>query len=557
MAIQSLEFEMNLAGVTSSSTSVGGTIKAYGTGSGSYGGAYYTYSANDPDGTITMNTLTDGVGSSTIATGLTPGVKYSVRIREYPSVNLGGTASSYYYFQFTVPQITDDILNAVATVTEEYDGEELPDTAVELNSEIGLSKSLLQVHTDTSDAKSMSAALKSTGIQVTQSLPAYYSFGTTLFFTPTDTASKQSGGIGFFINGAAETGYFILVKTSGTAGLVGDEFSILKISGKVVKKLEDSQKITNSGKGIGVYAGQTYKVDIKVKVESTKTIIQAYINGSKITATDRNVAKTSTKKADPYLARTDKVALFANLGTVNFDYVYAMPITEDQYATSLLESIYGTQFSSMTSNLAYGDMFVTGLGALDTSTNLKYIEEFGPVAREIRKVKQRYERYPAYPKYIYPNLNTGVQVLDATLGSFGTEMYLMNSSGTTKNVDSGNFTQISVLGSNLVRSEDLIYKDDEINKFEVQEPISFKTLWLQSQTDAANLSSWIKEQWSKQQRVIDLVIFGNPLISVGDIVTIDYAYHELTTALKFVVTDVTQTWSEGLETTISVRSIYS
>lgn len=554
MAIQSFEFEVNLEGVTAATTSLGATLTVRGTGTGSYGGAYYISNANDPDGVINMSTLSSGIGVQEISSGLTPGQKYNVRVREYPQANSGGTPGPYIYYTFQVPVVDENLVSQAATATETYDGEELPDTSVELNSEIGLSKSLLQVHTDVNNAKTMTAAVKATGIQVTQSLPAWYAFGTTMFFTPTEGSTKQSGGIGIFTNSSAQTGYFILIKTSGTAGLSGDEFSILKVSGRVIKKLADSQKITNSGKGIGVYAGSSYKIDIKVKVEETKTTINAFINGAKITATDKKV--TTTPTVTP-LARTGNVALFANLGTVNFDYVYAMPITENQYSTSLLENIYGTQFSSMTTNMAYGDMFVSGLGALDSATNLKYIEEFGPVAREIKKVDQRYERLPAYPKYIYPNLNSSVQVLDATLGSFGSKMYLMNSSGTTQNVDSSSFTQISVLGSNLVRSEDLIYKDEEINKFETQEPISFKTLWLQNPVDAANLSSWIKGQWSKQQRVITLNIFGNPLISVGDIVTIDYAYHELTSALKFVVTDVNQTWSEGLETSITVRSIYS
>lgn len=557
MAIQSLEFELDLTGITAASTSVGGTITLSGTGTGSYGGAYYIYNANDPDGTISINTLTAGAGSDQIS-GLTPGTKYSVRVREYPSANLGGTPGAYVYFQFTVPVLSEDILNRAATVTEVYDGEEgLPDTSVALNSEIGLSKSLLQIHTDIDKKDTMSAAVKKTNIQVTQSLPAYYAFGTTMFFTPIEGTTKQAGGMGFFTNPTSQTGYFILIKTSATAGIAGDEYTIFKISGGVVKKLADSQSISNEGKGIATYAAQSYKLDIKVNVTSTTTTIHAYVNGVLIKATDKYVAGTSTVKANNMIARTSYISLFANLGTVSFDYVYAMPIVKDQYETSMLESIYGTQFSKLTSSMAYGDMFISGLGVLDADTNLKYIEEFGPVAREIRKVKQRYERLPAYPKYIYPNLNNGVDILDSTLGSFSSEMYLMNSSGTTKSINSEVFTQVSVLGSNLVRSEDLIYKDDEINKFEVQEPVSFKTLWLQNQTDAANLSSWIKSQWSKQQRVINLTIFGNPLISVGDIVTIDYPYQELTSSLKFVVTDVSQVWSEGLETTITVRSIYS
>ena len=273
MAIQSFEFEVDLTGVTSSSTLLGANIVVRGTGTGSYGGGYYISNPNDPDGIINMATLTNGIGTDQITTGLIPGQKYGVRIREWPQANFAGTPGPYSYYTFTVPVVDANLVNAASTITEVYDGEELADTSVELNSEIGLSKSLLQVHTDVTNDKTMTAAVKATGIQVSQSLPASYAFGTTMFFTPTEGSTKQSGGIGVFTNSSAQTGYFILIKTSGTAGLAGDEFSILKISGRVIKKLADSQKITSAGKGIGVYAGSSYKIDVKIKVESKKNTI--------------------------------------------------------------------------------------------------------------------------------------------------------------------------------------------------------------------------------------------------------------------------------------------
>jgi hypothetical protein len=54
-----------------------------------------------------------------------------------------------------------------------------------------------------------------------------------------------------------------------------------------------------------------------------------------------------------------------------------------------------------------------------------------------------------------------------------------------------------------------------------------------------------------------MTVLANPTISVGDIITIDYAYQELTITDKFVITNVRQSWADGLETTITARSIYS
>ncbi len=50
-------------------------------------------------------------------------------------------------------------------------------------------------------------------------------------------------------------------------------------------------------------------------------------------------------------------------------------------------------------------------------------------------------------------------------------------------------------------------------------------------------------------------IFGNPLISVGDIITIDYPYQDLTVEQKIIVVKVSQRYQGGLETEITGRTL--
>jgi uncharacterized protein (UPF0218 family) len=71
------------------------------------------------------------------------------------------------------------------------------------------------------------------------------------------------------------------------------------------------------------------------------------------------------------------------------------------------------------------------------------------------------------------------------------------------------------------------------------------------------LATWIQDQWSKKQQVIEMEIFSNPLISVGDIVAINYSKNGLDGTQKFVVTKVSNSFGEGLSTSITARSIYS
>ena len=57
--------------------------------------------------------------------------------------------------------------------------------------------------------------------------------------------------------------------------------------------------------------------------------------------------------------------------------------------------------------------------------------------------------------------------------------------------------------------------------------------------------------------VIKVDTFANPLISVGDVISAKHEYLGVTDNIKFVVTNVNQSWGDGLSTQIVARSIYS
>ena len=77
----------------------------------------------------------------------------------------------------------------------------------------------------------------------------------------------------------------------------------------------------------------------------------------------------------------------------------------------------------------------------------------------------------------------------------------------------------------------------------------------------------MKTQWSKQQDVLDLEIFPNPLLQIGDTVEVSYPNSNLYSsedvsipsgysASKYVVLDINHDWTDGPSTRILCRSIY-
>jgi hypothetical protein len=404
-----------------------------------------------------------------------------------------------------------------------------------------LSKSFLVTTSNSTSPNSFSGAVKDTGIDITGQ---YFSFGTTMYFQPKASTTRQSGGVGIFTNATSNTGYFVRAKTSQTAGLYGDEFRIIKVvNGAVVKVFNDNINLQKDT--IGIQEGKSYKIDIFARHTGSVVTINAYVNGFLIQAID----------SSSVIAKSSRMSLFANLGSAYFDYAYALKITAKEFNSPSLTDIYESQFSKSIISLAYGEFFANGIERVAAATKEKYIEEFGSIAREIRYVKKRYDTAPSIPKFTYENLNSSVKVLYANLMPFETELYLINNSGMSTLVDSSLGTQINVIGNNLIKTAGIVYQDDQINKYASQEPITFTSEWLQDQSDAIELSNFIKSQWSKNNTVLEIEVFGNPLLSIYDIITVSHSFNEIDPNQKFVITSISHSWNDGLETTITARSI--
>lgn len=438
----------------------------------------------------------------------------------------------------------------VDTTTQAYDGTE--QVSYTMNKEFNVSKSLLTISTD-NDSSTNSIIIRDSKISTASQ---YYAFGTTMFFKASVNDERQCGGMGFFVDGNGATGYFVSITSTSTAAAQGgNEFKFYKVKNGNKYLLDDSQSVSDAARLTGIYSGTSYKIDIFVNVGSTKTDLIAYVNGFKITASDSSKIVGSNTIA--VLPKSSKIGLYANLGTAAFDYVYTMQIDSTQFNSANTYNIYKQSFSKTAIDVAYGDLFVSGTQEVDSSTSTKFVQEFGPVAREIRNIKTRYDSTPAFPKYITTGINQAVSVIGSKLSSFTADIYLLNNSGTYVPIDDGALTSFAIIGNTITTSSPLTYMDDTLDPYSPQEPVAFNSQWIQKYIDAKNLSDWIKNQWKNQQRTIELVTFANPLISVSDIITVDYPFNGLSSSNKFVVTNVTQVWKDGLETTITARSIYS
>jgi hypothetical protein len=138
--------------------------------------------------------------------------------------------------------------------------------------------------------------------------------------------------------------------------------------------LPDSQEKGSTKSLAYLTEGVSYKVDIRVKIENSIVVIDAFINNFRVTAAD----------ADNIISPTENVALFSNANSTFFDYVYSIPLSEQQYKDGIIGSQYAGRFGSTTLDFLYGDKLSSTFENSGISGGT--IDEFGTVARELRKI---------------------------------------------------------------------------------------------------------------------------------------------------------------------------
>lgn len=382
-----------------------------------------------------------------------------------------------------------------------------------------------------------------------------YSFGTTMFMDSNIDKPNQGGGLGFFLSGSGSDGYYIIVEsTSLSVSEDHKSIRIVKVKGKKVTVLKDTQaNSTNTLEGI--YGGKAYAIDVKVKLSGISVEIVAYINGFKITATDKTdyLSSTPTKIVDP----TDSVGLLCSKGVVKFDYVYATSIEEKQYNDSnYILNFYQGQFSNDLLTTSFGELTYYANNSTDAiSTKKDAVDEFGTVVREIVKKIIKFDSRPSYPSRWTTGSNKLAQVIGSKISSFGAEAYVLNNSSSTIPLSDNNLASFYVYGNTLGQSGTMEYSTDELADYVTKEPVIFESQWLQNLTDVKALAEWIKTKVVNRGKIVSMTVFGNPLISIGDIITIKYVYQGLAGTEKFIITRIGQSFNEGLETTITCRSL--
>jgi hypothetical protein len=147
-------------------------------------------------------------------------------------------------------------------------------------------------------------------------------------------------------------------------------------------------------------------------------------------------------------------------------------------------------------------------------------------------------------------INTGFRARMAIANNSSHMVYLKK--------DSDNVNQFSVT-LNLWTHEIVAQSDPEImekiiDKSNISEVVQIDSLWIQSKESANRLLSLIEKGIDGFSKDTTIQVFGNPLIQVGDIITVTYSLAGLKQQ-KYLVHSVSHAFGQGLKTTLVLNMI--
>ena len=356
---------------------------------------------------------------------------------------------------------------------------------------------------------------------------------------------------------------------SGSAGILVDSGTM---SGQSTVYAQENQTV--------------YDISVEYKDVGSAKEFYLYINGTQIaTVIDENPLKTYGYTS--LFVRGSSKCMFEN--------IYAL---KNSYATNpstVLETLSKQSFGSTDVNLSESfrkhaisgliqDTYLSGISPSSEPKNEIYYDEFGTIMREAAYFNIRYDKaFPALYSKIVPRTNEvmGYTVSGYRGKAYGAEFLIFNSTDTTIRLDesSGNYLKIQGIAFTQNTSNELTV-DDYFNLtadlsptsmsmgVSIESPVrqlekfndiraarrlygnnefAIEAEYLQSHDDAFELMGWLSETVMKPRLSVGVSMFANPLIQLGDIVTIRYTKNDIDYVIdnskKFVVYNISYKYS--------------
>jgi hypothetical protein len=395
------------------------------------------------------------------------------------------------------------------------------------------------------------------------------------------TIGGASGGISFLLNPETNNGYYfeIAALTEGNIenyfenGFAGNVFFYkvkkqkngitgipVKLWSGVANIIVDSGQFTGQSRLSSEQDPTVYDLGVDYEDRGTERIFYLYINNNRIaTVIDKDPLPDINNNNMALFVRGSSRAMFEN--------IYAITNNFSQNTSSIIE---GSTFDDdeISVNEAFRkyalsgilqSTYLSGISPGEPPKYNIYFDEFGTIMREAAYFNVKYDKaYPALYAKMAPTFNKikGYTVAGFKAGSYGAEFLIFNATDTVLNLDetSGNYLRIQGITFTQSSSQELTVDDffKNLSNFsdpqytetgDIRSPLKYDqdflnikasrtsygkneftldTPYIQTEDEANNMMEWMISKVMRPRQSVGLKIFANPMIQLGDIVSISY-----------------------------------
>lgn len=204
-------------------------------------------------------------------------------------------------------------------------------------------------------------------------------------------------------------------------------------------------------------------------------------------------------------------------------------------------------------------------------------DDFGPIVHEVREYDVKFDTPPATFSKLYFTNDSQAYCTEYSHNAFGAKFIMANGSrnnAVLNGEDTLTYGKDNTLNQKMIIFGRAVQQDDEsrivlrdegavARRGEVS--LDFNTDWVQSESAAKALASYILGAWSRPSYGYSVTIFGDPRLDLGDRVAL-YApeqgigaegmkYSDVKKLNTYIINEIHQDYDSGLTTTLNLRSV--
>ena len=400
----------------------------------------------------------------------------------------------------------------------------------------------------------------------------YYQMGTRLRFESDGRRSQRAGIVFNAQAGIHEDGYYIELQPS--SHLQGQKQRARRNELVFYTRVNGNDKKLgpNNGRGVPLPIVQDaeYEIDIDFSIQGGNHIINVWVNG--------RICMTVTVSGSDQNPFGGRFGMFARGDTkASYEYLYGISRIENQPEDdfSFLDKVNkGYTGSQWDREWVY--RYKTERRRVKKSWtkekvrwNQQFFDDFGPYVHEVRQYDVKFTQAPAITSRLFLSNDYTVICPEYRGNSFNASFYIANTTrmtaianGEDSAVYAGSGQSVNqimaVIGRSITTadSDNVVSTDtDQVRARGVIES-EISSPWIQSESMAQEIADWIKGHWSKGADEQTVTVFGNPLLEIGDVVTIDYPEADMNISThKYFVTSTQTTFDTGMETVLVLRRV--